>query len=276
VTATTAHIAQTSVGEPIRPNDGVVPLLEEIEKGRLKVVGTGFYITRFGLVMTARHVFEDLCTDLDSTGRVARPCYVLHNGEDSFHLRPIRRYSLLDPQDIAVAQADNFMERVPQRPLINLMARLSTEPPVPGSPVVTYAYPENEILDFTQQDTTNTIVANYYDGRVIGHVDSGPYMPYPHFRTSIEIRSGASGGPVFCGGRIIGISCRGWDFAGGEQEDDPLSSIIPISAALTLRIEELMIPPNSWEFSQIPENARRTAHTLAQLAEYGHINLNQQ
>src|SRR6266567_4241003 len=33
-------------------------------------------------------------------------------------------------------------------PLMNLRAELSTELPMPGAPLVTYAYPENAILDF--------------------------------------------------------------------------------------------------------------------------------
>ena len=47
-------------GQPIEPGDGVVPILQEVGLKRLKVVGTGFYITRYGLVATAKHVIEEL------------------------------------------------------------------------------------------------------------------------------------------------------------------------------------------------------------------------
>lgn len=267
------YIAQTSAGDPISPNDGIVPILEQIAPNKLKVVGTGFYITRYGLFMTARHVLDDICGQLDEQNKVTQPCFVLHNGEDSFHLRAVRRYHLLQPVDLAIAHAENFIDKFPDNPLINLRGGLSTSHPAPGTPIVTYAYPENEILDFSDPNNTPHIIADYYDGVVTEYIKTGPYMPYPHFRTSIDIRSGASGGPVFCAGKIIGISCRGWDFAGAELENEPLSSIIPISAALPLEVDNLMLPPQSWEYAQIPQSHRDNPHTLEELAQYGHVEL---
>ena len=43
-------------GKPVDPMTGVIPIIKEIEKGILQTIGTGFYIARYGLVMTAAHV----------------------------------------------------------------------------------------------------------------------------------------------------------------------------------------------------------------------------
>jgi len=39
-----------------------------------------------------------------------------------------------------------------------------------------------------------------------------PSIKFPHYETTIKIKSGASGGPVFHNGKVIGVNCRGWDF----------------------------------------------------------------
>ena len=192
------HTAQTAAGEPIKASDGVVPILEEVGPRKLKVVGTGFYITRFGLFMTSSHVFDDVYATRDEQNNVTRRCFVLHNGVDGFHLRVVRRYHLSNTVDLAIAHAENYLDKNPETPLVNLAGGMSIELPAPGEELVTYAYPENEILDFSDPDIERVIKADYYDGVVIEHVDKGPHIPYPHFRSSIEIRCGASGGPMFC------------------------------------------------------------------------------
>src|SRR5437867_6193031 len=69
--------------------------------------------------------------------------FALHLAPDNaVFLRPIRRAHLLEAADVAVVQADNFLERVPAAPLMNLRAELSTELPMPGAPLVTTPIPK--------------------------------------------------------------------------------------------------------------------------------------
>jgi hypothetical protein len=264
--------ARRGNGRPINPGDAVVPVLEQIAPGRLSVVGTGFYVTRYGLFITAAHVFDDL--DWKS-GTMGRPAYVCHlAGEDQVHLRRVLRVSKLDPVDLAIGQADNFLESFPHAPLENLGARLSVEVPKSASSLVTFAYPENALLDFTQQYVVPTIKGDYFAGKMLRLVkqSENPFLPYPHFETTIEIRSGASGGPVFDDrGRIIGVNCRSWDFRGSEHEGDNLSSVVPIGGALPLEFELTQLPPMSWECAQVPLARRGCALRFAELAAYGHV-----
>jgi len=88
--------------------------------------------------------------------------------------------------------------------------------PQPGEKLVTFAYPENGVLDFTTVPKIVTIRADYYDGKFLRYVTESehPFVRYLHFETSIRVRSGASGGPVFNSrGKVVGVNCRGWDSA---------------------------------------------------------------
>ncbi len=236
------------------------------------VVGTGFYISRYGLFMSANHVLETL---LDESGTGLGVGYVCHiAAEDVVHLRRIRRVSFMKPQDIAIGQADNYVEKFPENPLQNLRVGLTTELPSPDDFVITYAYPENDTLDFNKTDTAPAIAGNYFEGRFLRLVNNSehPFMPYPYFETTIRSRPGASGGPVFDStGRVIGINCRGWDFGDAEHESNELSYMVPVSAALGLICEPIQLPSFSWEAAQIPEGFDLALLTIRDLAKFGHV-----
>lgn len=258
-------------GKPINPADGVIPIMKEIDKGKLSIIGTGFYLTRYGLFLTSEHVLSDLvCDNKVLTG------YVCHRDSDNeLHFRRILAVNLYKKADLAIGQADNFMEKFPNGPLMNMRGMLSTEIPNQNEKLITYAYPENKIMDFTQSDNIPVVSSDYYEGVFLRHVTKSehPFMEYPHFETSIHIKSGDSGGPVFYRGRIIGVNCRGWDF--GDADDDHLSYIVPICESLPLAVGHLQIPEISWEYKQIPTNRRTAKLTVEELMNYGHIHRHQ-
>jgi S1-C subfamily serine protease len=121
------------------------------------------------------------------------------------------------------------------------------------------------------------IASDYYEGQFLRFVadSQNPFIPYPHYETSIELKSGASGGPVFDSrGRVIGVNCRGWDFGGAEHEGDKLSSIVPVIEVLNLRVDLLQLPLNSWEHSQIPPDRQGSTFIVKELVDFGHIAFN--
>lgn len=266
------HVTTKGSGERIDPGDGIVPILKEHYRGKLSVIGTGFYITRYGLLMTAHHVLEDLLND---KGQIANQGFVVHlAGETGIHMRRLLVLHCCKMSDLAVAQADNYRERVPQNPLMNLRAKLTTELPTIGEQLVTYAYPENEVIDFRNEKQIPTIRGDYYAGEFSRYVDppENPLMPCPYLETTIEIKSGASGGPVFdTKGRVVGVNCRGWDFGGAEHDGNNLSYIIPIRHALPITVSHLQLPDPSWEHRQMPTDSKNGALSFAQLAKIGHI-----
>jgi hypothetical protein len=128
--------ARRGDGPPVHPGEGVVPIMKEIGVRQLKIVGTGFWITRYGLLATAKHVVEDLVDDVGSSLGTAYVCHLAAG--DAIHFRRLRRVHMLRSADVAVAQADNYVEKYPNNPLMNLRARLSNDLPSEGAPIVTY------------------------------------------------------------------------------------------------------------------------------------------
>lgn len=255
----------------VDPRSGVVPIMQEVAKGKLKIVGTGFYITRYGLFMTAEHVLSELA---DINNQKVMVSYICHAaGDNKVHLRRILSINLYKNADLAIGQADNYKKKYPKNPLMNMRGPLSSEIPSEGEKLITYAYPENKIMDFTQNDNIPIISSDYYEGNLLKYVSisNHPNLPYPHFETSIKIKSGASGGPVFYRGRIIGVNCRGWDFS--EANDGDLSYIVPIVAGLELEVSLVHVPEISWEYQQIPEEQKGGKLTIEQLVRIGHIDM---
>ncbi len=263
--------ARRTDGVEIHPGDGVVPILKEAGPRSLQIVGTGFYLTRYGLFGTARHVLEEL---VPSEGKGATRSFVLHRADDnSLHFRRILRVHMHKSADIGVGQADNYLDRFPDNPLWNMRPILCTQLPAPGSPLVTYAYPENRVMDFAVPPQERIIQCGYYEGAFLRYVaeTEHPFMDVPYFETTIDVRSGASGGPVFNqSGRIIGVNCRSWEFDG---HDEPLSYMVPIERLFELEIDPAGIPRDSWEAAQMPSEAWTRWLSGYGLCLYGHTGL---
>lgn len=259
-----------SGGKPVHPAKGSFPILHPKGNRRLAVVGTGFWITSYGLFVTAAHVVDEFIADDRLT-----TAFALHlASETTIHLRKITCVARLNAVDLAICQANNYLEKYPNDPLMNLRVRLTTTAPKVGSKLVTYAYPQNGTLDLSDSNDPPELRGDRFEGKFLREVESSerPFIPYPHFETSIEVKSGASGGPVFDDqGRVVGVNCRGWDFAGSEFEGENLSSIVPIAEAMQAEIMLNQLPANSWEAFQVPVGRRDKPITFAELVVYRHI-----
>ncbi len=261
-------------GLEIPPGAGIIPILKEAGDRQLAVVGTGFFVTRYGLFATAKHVLDELA---DWTNRTMHPGYVFQDDTGGqIFLRRITGISVSNTADVAIGQADNGVGGDRRPGPSNLRGPLSLTRPDIGEALVTYAYPENKVLEFRNRNRTPTLRGDYFRGvfRSQLDADSRPHIPYPHYETSLEIRSGASGCPIFNSSqRIIGIACRGWDFRGGEHQDDQLSSILPLTQLLPIELGCVRIPTDSWEYRQIPEIRRGTVLTFGELVTHGHVDV---
>lgn len=268
--------AQKGNGEKINPGDGIVPIMRRRGKDIYDIIGTGFYVTRYGLFVTANHVMQELIDEKSNTLGIG---YLVHLGSDSqIHLRRILVSNCNKSSDIAICQADNYIEKYPQGPLMNMRPRVSFKVPTSGSPLVTYAYPENELLKFNDPETLPTIRGDYFSGKFLRYVNTqeNPMMPCAYYETSIEVRSGASGGPVFdSSGGIVGINCRGWDFGGISRNKENLSYIIPIAEALPITVSNSQIPSGSWENRQLPRSKIDNPLSFADLVIYQHVQTEQ-
>lgn len=269
-----AYEAVRGDGTSISPHEGIVPILKEIAPGHLKVVGTGFYVTRYGMFVSAGHVLTDL---KDDGGTSIVPAYVCHSVGDQVHMRRIQSICVFheeDKIDVGIGQADHYEKEYPNDPLMNLRAPLSFAVPQPDEKLVTFAYPENGTLDFTgPEPRIVSIRADYYDGRFLEYVErsDNPFVRAPYFQTTIRVLSGASGGPVFNSrGRVIGVNCRSWDF--GDPADN-LSTIVPIAHISTLQPDWINVPSISAERQSLDQHPRRAKPSIADLIECGHLDL---
>jgi hypothetical protein len=263
-----------AAGREIAPASCVLPILKEIGPGQLKVVGTGFYITRYGLLATAKHVLEDLC---DLKTLTLRTGYVFQDDDQGgFALRRIEAATWSNTADVGIAQVENRIGGAKQHPgPANRRVRLSLTRPPPGDRLVSYAYPENKVLDFRDPGHVPHLQGTYVVGAFHREVPSQahPVIPHPHFETTLEIRSGASGCPIFSNGFVVAIACRGWDFQGGEYDGDHLSSVVPVTQLLPLEARCASVPPESWEYSETPPSRRGSVLTFAELVAYGHVDV---
>ncbi len=264
-------------GEPVDSQVGVTPLFVQLERGVFQIVGTGFYVARYGLLLTAKHVVEEIA-EHDAEGRPTVAWIWKNDGTLNF--RPILTCSFYnqaprDAADIAICQAvDNAKPGSIRVAQANERIALVTHLPEIGTRIATYAYPDNHRIEFVAPEKTGRIFADAFEGEVLEIV--GPqarFLRYMHVETSIQIRGGASGGPVFGPeGHAFAVNCRGWDL-GADHESSPLSSVVPVSLALDLEFRYPVIPAESWEHQSVPENRRGSQVTLRDLAEWGHISL---
>jgi len=265
-------------GKPTDPNATTTPIFVQQEPKVLTVIGTGFYIARYGLFLTAKHVIDELMLD-EQTLAPAMTWYWAAN-EPSISFRPILWSSYptaapFDAPDIAICQAVDAIENdVPIIVHANERIGLSTQVPVSGDYIATFAYPDNARLDFDVPDKTATIRADPFIGQmreVVG-VSQPRMLKYAHFETSIEVRGGASGGPMFFGGHAVAVNCRGWEHA-PDSGLDHLSAVVPIASILDMSFRYPVMPKTSAEERLVPENRRGLPVTLRDLAAWRHITI---
>jgi hypothetical protein len=256
-----AHETLHSDGLPASPRQVVVPVCQRIGVAKLRVVGTGFFIARYGLLATAGHVIDS--------------AFILEErDQNTARFRQVFSAAASDVMDVGVIQLQNSGSVHTELP--NARLGLSWLLPPTGSSLVAYAYPENLEIQLAKGEDSQPINCGYMEGEFIAAVqaDQRPFIKYPHYETSLDVRAGASGAPV-CSkdGRVIGICCRGWDFRGAEHETAPLSAVIPVGYLQTLRSIHVLVPDGSPERQEIRDGKRSDKLTFDELVALKHIDL---
>ena len=265
------HKAFLGDGTEISATTGVVPILRELEEGKLQVIGTGFYITRYGLFLSARHVFDDIINAADPSSQRLR---IFHDTGKEIHIRAVTKFTIANQVDVALGQADNFLAKFPDNPLMNVRPILTLEVPKTATKLVTFAYPRNELLDFTDRSEPVKIFANRFEGEFVCVEDPPKYDEHQVeiYQTTVPVEGGASGGPFFDeAGRVVAVARSSMDFEGSEHEGATTSFVTPLRHCLHLSLSNLPLAELSWEFRQIPDNRRSDALTIRDLAKYGHV-----
>ena len=191
-----------------------------------KLVGTGFFFNSNRLFLSARHVFEGRASALDCEDASEFAVYCVHsiNLERKMVARHIDVASIKTRRDTDVAAGFVEMNQfgkgdcsVTDDELMytaHFNYAMGDEIPV-GARIWTVAYPLAKVTQpqaghvniHAQSDAFSGIITKHYPERR----DLG-LLNWPCYETDMEIRGGASGGPVFLsgsGGAVCGINCTG-------------------------------------------------------------------
>lgn len=199
-------------GEAPQGSNPIFPIVKH-SGAEFELVGTGFFICNFGIFVTARHVLFDV---LDEDGNQVHPIGAIHSiNENEYLLRPVLRCNSNTVSDITVGVLAPALHNVTGEPLTNSITSLTIEVPTIGSNIVTYAYPESDLTKKSEGKQIANLQPKFYDGKLEDCHPEGRdsvMLPFPCYRGSMPILSGASGGPVFNNvGHVFGVNCSGVD-----------------------------------------------------------------
>ena len=183
-------------GKELRPGEGVVANLKEIGNHQLKVVGTGFLLTRYSTFATARHVLDDLA---DFETNTLHPSFIFQDGSENIggcFFRRIVGITVSNTADVGIGQVESDADK--NSP--NLRGPISLTRLNIGEALVSYAYPENAILDFSKQaqnshlkqkpdENIPTIAGAYINGKFLSQIDanSRPFIPIHTMKQALKL-----------------------------------------------------------------------------------------
>lgn len=221
-------------GSIARPSDCIVPVVH-VYRGRMSLLGTGFFIASGGLLVTARHVLLDV--DQDGGVSTVPPSIVQWTEDGKAVLRPLVWVAACGDSDIAIALPPALRRASSGEPLMCKPIGLTTRTPEIGETAFTYAYPNTVSVD-TPRPAIH-FNPSYYIGRVEEHFPAGrdsTMMPWRCYQTSISLHGGSSGGPVFDRyGNVFGVNCSSID---GAPDVSFVASVVDLlDLPVSIRIE---------------------------------------
>ncbi len=223
----TSGYFRNSKNETSEHTSAIVPLISEDKKhNKLFFIGTAFYISNLGILITAKHNLFDKNDKLfDNLG-------VYHFlPANQYILRPIRKLTYSNDYDIAYLLPEEIKYKGTELVLSQSLV-LTDSTPEPGEQLGTYGYP-NSKMDNYRADFN----PKFYKGNCTEfHPNGFSILKSPCYQTTILIKGGASGGPVFDkNGKVFAICSTGYDLIEGEEN---ISFVTPISPSFNMTIED--------------------------------------
>lgn len=226
----------SSRGDEVDPKEAIFPILKTKKDGATQMLGTGFFVTRTGIFISAKHIFDEVIGDniVYSSG-----LNIIQFSENNiFYVRPVRGCVVHGEADVAIGICAPMSHNVTKESLFNKVLTLSGAFPHLHEHVCTFAYPGTTV---TQTAITHVeFRAKFYAGKIEEYYPNGRdkvLLPYPCYRTSIVLHGGSSGGPVFGqNSNVIGVNST------GVEGEDNISYVSRIQDVFDLQIPNVVLP----------------------------------
>jgi S1-C subfamily serine protease len=223
---------KTDEGLEFKEGQSIFPIIVFIpELGKFKCIGTGFFITPLGGFVTARHVL------FDNNNKPYPNYYGVQRLSNDHAVTRVARDLLYHPNaDIALGMLYDGYDGMANKKEYELAPSLTLSFKTKfaaGDKIATYGYPNTE-LDINNPKYTFNFLGNWSEGSLIDILEESPIVKNKCFQTTMHFDSGASGGPVFKDGKVIGINSSSMDLIKGE---DPISFVTPINYLLNMKVK---------------------------------------
>jgi hypothetical protein len=234
---------------------GIAPIYKVSLAGRADLIGTGFWVTEKGHLVTAWHVIAD---NIGDEGEDEGPIYAIQTFADRRIVpRVLRKSCQHRLYDLALSETEGPDGYDADRTWTFSMTMI--EPRV-GDAVGTYSFLScDQTFDGEKHDgiSTDTFAGTFgipnlnriYQLKFMARINRGKVqevfpdgrdrviMPFPCFRSDIPIYGANSGGPVFDReGRVAGINCTSY-------EGQDISFHMPLKGILDLWARDIEFIP---------------------------------
>ncbi len=207
----------------------IVPLVaSDKSNGSTFFIGTSFYVSNQGILITAKHNVFDKDNKLFHNLRVV---HFFPNKE--FTIRRILNVTVANNYDIAYLIPEGLVDKDK-----NLIASdsliLTNNSPQIGDKLATYGF-ANTRLEMIKDNIKANFNPEFYLGMCKEiHINGFSLLKNACYQTSIQIKSGGSGGPVFDkDGRVFGICSTGIDL---HDDGENISFVTPISPSFNMTL----------------------------------------
>lgn len=217
-----------------------------IQEGWLDVMclGTGFFISKYGVFLTAKHVLD---TEIEDSDGKLRNVLDFQQGKglmaaillkETVYPFAISNVVFHPTADIALGIARPPLVDNRQIPGVGIsLCTIDSQEATPGTKILAFGF-QRTMLKISEDDTISVnFQPRYYDGHVKQHYPNGFLLPkWPVYHTSVPLPSGISGCPVinFQRKAVIGISCT--SLSGHPDEDVEESTITDIRQAFSMEV----------------------------------------
>jgi hypothetical protein len=122
------------------------------------------------------------------------------------------------------------------KPELSKYSVIDFEPLNIDDEIYTYSFPNTTSIVLNEEDEEFTFIGTYSKGKIIDfHENGSAHLKSRCFQTNMKMDGGASGGPVFKKGYIVGINSSSFNLS---PEEEPISFITPIDYILDLTVIE--------------------------------------